>query len=73
MKNIEEFSGKKSGKNGPAGRKKDRMSNRAWQKNKGGDSKEESNDSPEIPDWGETSDISGHKHAFMLMRLHMDD
>ena len=26
------------------------------QKNKRGDSKMESNDSPEIPDWGETSD-----------------
>ena len=44
-KNIEEFSGK---------------SFEEWasrQKNKTGDSKVESNDSPEIPDRGETSDI----------------
>ena len=36
---------------------KDRKSNRTRQKNKKGDSKVESNDSPEIPDRGETSDI----------------
>ena len=35
------------------------MSNRTRQKNKRGDSKVESNDSPEIPDRGETSDIPG--------------
>ena len=39
--------------------KKDRKSNRTKQKNKRGDSKVESNDSPEIPDSGETSDIPG--------------
>ena len=39
--------------------KKDRESNRTRQKNKRGDSKAESNDSPEIPDRGETSDIPG--------------
>ena len=51
MKNfLEKFQ-----KKGPA----DRKSNRAWQKNKRGDSKVESNDSPEIPNRGETSDISG--------------
>ena len=33
--------------------------NRTRQKNKRGDSKVESNDSPEIPDRGETSDIPG--------------
>ena len=33
--------------------------NRTRQKNKRGDSKMESNDSPEIPDRGETSDIPG--------------
>ena len=33
--------------------------NRTKQKNKRGDSKVESNDSPEIPDRGETSDIPG--------------
>ena len=40
--------------NVPAGRKKrhDRKSNRTRQKNKTGDSKVESNDSPEIPDRG---------------------
>ena len=47
-------------KKGPAGRKRsDRKGNRTWQKNKRGDSKVESNDSPEIPDRGETSDIPG--------------
>ena len=45
--------------NGPAVRKKDRKSNRTRQKNKRGDSKVELNDSPEIPDMGETSDIPG--------------
>ena len=41
--------------NGPAGRKKeDRNSNRTMQKNKRVDGKVESNDSPEIPDKGET-------------------
>ena len=35
------------------------MGNRTRQKNKRGDSKVESNDSPEIPDRGETSDIPG--------------
>ena len=38
---------------------KDRKSNRTRQKNKRGESKVESNDSPEIPDRGETSDIPG--------------
>ena len=35
------------------------MGNMTRQKNKRGDSKVESNDSPEIPDRGETSDIPG--------------
>ena len=51
--------------NGPAGRKRsDRKSKRTRQKNERGDSKVESNDSPEIPDWGETSDglPSGNKY-----------
>ena len=41
------------------GEKKDRESNSTRQKNKRGDSKVESNDSPEIPErvGGETSDI----------------
>ena len=48
-KNIEELSGKSL--EGPAGRKReDRKGNRTRQKNKRGDSKVESNDSPEIPD-----------------------
>ena len=38
--------------------RKDRNSNRTRQKNKRGDSIVESNDSPEIPDKGETSDIT---------------
>ena len=40
-------------------KKIDRKGNRTRQKNKTGDSKVESNDSPEIPDKGETSDIPG--------------
>ena len=56
MKNFLE----KVQKKGPAGRKRsDRKGNRTRQKNKRGDSKVESNDSPEIPDRGETSDIPG--------------
>ena len=59
-KNIEEFSGKKVQKNGPVGRKRlNKKSKRTRQKNNRGDSKVESNDSPEIPDRGETSDIPG--------------
>ena len=48
-------------KKGAASRKRsDRKDNRTWQKNKRGDSKVESNDSPEIPNGGgETSDIPG--------------
>ena len=47
-------------KKGPAGQKRsDRKGGRTWQKNKRGDSKVESIDSPEIPDRGETSDIPG--------------
>ena len=47
-------------KKGPAGRKRqDRKGNRIRQKNMRGDSKVESNDSPEIPDRGETADIPG--------------
>ena len=42
-----------------ASRQKDRKCNRTRQKNKRGDIKVESNDSPEIPDRGETSDIPG--------------
>ena len=38
---------------------KDRKGNRTSQKNKRGDSKVESNDRPEIPDRGKTSDIPG--------------
>ena len=56
MKNIEEFSGKKFRRKDQQARK-DSKSNRTRQKNKRGDSKVESNDSPEIPDRGETSDI----------------
>ena len=37
----------------------DRKSNRTQQKNKKGDSKVETNESPEIPDRGEASDIPG--------------
>ena len=42
-----------------AEKREDRESNKTGQKNKRGDRKVESNDSPEIPDRGETSDIPG--------------
>ena len=58
-KNIEEFSGKSSEEWTSRQNTKDRKSNRTRQKNKRGDSKVESNNSPEIPDRGETSDIPG--------------
>ena len=55
---------------------KDRKGNRTRQKNKRGDSKVESNDSPEIPDRGETSDIPGisdkqcnHRKAMILSEV----
>ena len=61
-KNIEEFSGKSSGE-WTSRQKKDKTGRvirlRTRQKNKRGDSKVESNDSPEIPDREETSDIPG--------------
>ena len=67
--NIEEISGKFQ-ENAPYTEKKDknRKSNRTRQKNKTGDSKEESNDSPEIPDRGATSDIPG-LHSGALLQL----
>ena len=53
MKSIEKLSGKKGLEKGPVGRRKkrrrDRKSNGSRQKNKRGDSKVESDDSPEIP------------------------
>ena len=59
MQNLKNFR-EKSQENGPASRKKyDRKSNWTWQKNKAGDSKVESNDSPEIPHKGKTSDVLG--------------
>ena len=55
MKNIAEFSGKSSGEWTSRQKKRsDRKSNRTRQKNKRGDSKVESNDSPKIPDRRET-------------------
>ena len=61
-KNIEDFFWEKFWRTGQRAEKKkgsDRKSNRTRQKNVRGDSKVESNDSPEIPDRGETSDIPG--------------
>ena len=55
MKKIDDFSGKSS-KEWTSRRKKIRR-NRTTLKNKRGDGKVESNDSPENPDRGETSDI----------------
>ena len=46
---------------------KDRKGNRTRQKNKRGDSKVESNDSPEIPDRGETSDSPGLPSGVLTM------
>ena len=61
MKNIGRIFWKKFRRMDQQAKKKrsDRKSNRTRQKNKTGDSKVESNDSPEIPDRGETSDIPG--------------
>ena len=66
MKNTEEFSGKKVRR---IDRKKDRKSNRSRQKNKRGDSKVESNDSPDIPDREETSDIPGLSSGVVSGRI----
>ena len=60
MENIEDFSGKSSEKWASSQKRKTRLdgkSNRTRQENKRGDSKVESNDSPEVPDRGKTSDI----------------
>ena len=58
MKNIEEFSGKSSGELSSRQKKRyDRKSNRTRLQNKRGDSKVESNDSPEISDREETLDM----------------
>ena len=59
-KNIEVFSGKSSGEWTSRQKKRyDKNSNRTRQKNKRGDSKVESNDSPGIPDREEILDIPG--------------
>ena len=55
-KHTEEFSGKSPGE-WASRQKKD--TNRTRQKNKRGDSKAESNDSPEIPERGKTSNSPG--------------
>ena len=68
MKNIEEFSGKRSGEQAGKQKKIRKKSNRTRQ-NKTGDSKVESNDSPEIPDSGETSDIPG-LHSGRVYTMH---
>ena len=46
-------------------RKKNEKSNRTSRKNTRGDSKMKSNDSPEIPDRGETSDIPGLPSGYL--------
>ena len=59
-KHTEEFSGGKSHEDEPlAETRQDRKSNRIQQKNNRGNSKVESNDCPEIPTRGETSDNLG--------------
>ena len=59
--------------NGPAERKKDGKSNRSQQKNKRRDSKVESNNSPEIPDRGETyiPSLPSGEQMPATARLHM--
>ena len=70
MKNTEEFSGKSLEERASRQKKRyDGMGNRTRQKNKRGDSKVESNDSPEIPDRGETSDIPGLPSGWGLVGL----
>ena len=63
-KNIEEFGGGGVRRMGKQTEKKDRVINRAQQKNKRGDSKVESNDSPEIPDKGGGGDIRHPRPPF---------
>ena len=58
-KNIEEFSGKSLEERASRQKKIRQKGNWTRQKNKREDSKVESNDNPEIPDRGETSDIPG--------------
>ena len=58
-KNSEKFSGKKFRRKGQQAENDNTEGKRTRQKNKRGDSKVESNDSPVIPDRGETSDIPG--------------
>ena len=58
-KNIEECSGKSSEERTSRQKTIRQKGNRTRQKNKRGDSTVESNDSPEIPDRGQTSDIPG--------------
>ena len=59
MKHTEQFSGKKKGEWASRQKRQDRNSNGSGQKNKTEDSKVDSNDSPEIQDKGETSDLPG--------------
>ena len=66
-KNIQEFFWKSSEEWTCRQKKIKQKSNRTRQKNKRGDSKVESNDSPEIPDRGETSDIPGLPSGAWLM------
>ena len=58
-KNIEEFSGKSLEERASRQKTIRQKGYRTRQKNKRRDSKVESNDSPKIPDRGETSDIPG--------------
>ena len=66
-KNTEEFSGKVRRMGQQAGTRQDRKSNVSRQKNKTGDSKVKSNDSPENQDRVETSDIPGLPSGFMSL------
>ena len=61
---MRNFLEKSSGEWASRQKKDDRKSNRTRLRNNGGDSKVESNDSPEIPDRRETSDIPGLPSKF---------
>ena len=73
-KNIEEFFGKSLEERASRQKTIRQKENRTRQKNKRGDSKVESNDSPKIPDRGETSDIPGlpsGEHCGTALSWHM--
>ena len=63
--------GRRLGQNQKQG--EDRMSNRTRQNNNGADRKMESNDSPNIPDRGETSEEPGLPSGHTNVNVHSDE